>query len=60
MVNITYGLISSSSNAASEAQINPYGTDMIVLQDDDTTLAPFDAGDIGWVLTCTALVWLMM
>jgi hypothetical protein len=32
---------------------------------DEADLAPlmptaFDAGDICWILTCTALVWLMM
>lgn len=27
---------------------------------DDDSISAFDAGDIAWILTCTALVWLMM
>lgn len=58
MVNITYGLISSGTTVE-DAVINKLGTDMIVAQSDGT-LASFDSGDIAWVLTCSALVWLMI
>lgn len=58
MVNITYGLVTGGTTA-DDATINTAGTDMIVTQDDGT-LAAFDAGDIAWILTCTALVWLMI
>lgn len=58
MVNITYGLITSGTTV-DDAIINLSGTDMIVEQD-DMSLAPYDAGDIAWILTCTALVWLMI
>lgn len=58
MVNITYGAITSGTTV-DDAVIATSGTDMIVAQDDGT-LAPFDAGDIGFLLLCGALVWIMI
>ncbi|KAK4053333.1 hypothetical protein OIO90_003945 [Microbotryomycetes sp. JL221] len=62
MVNITYGFLEASSPSIDGTEpysINPSGTDLIATTADGTVTA-YDAGDIAWVLTCTALVWIMI
>lgn len=46
---------------ASQSRIlTPFGTDMIVTFGTDDGIAAYSPGDISWVLTCTALVFLMI
>ncbi|GAA5884023.1 hypothetical protein JCM16303_001363 [Sporobolomyces ruberrimus] len=62
MVNITYGNLvaeAATLEAGTNYQIQPGGTDMIVTYGDGA-VASYDPGDIAWLLTCTALVWLMI
>ncbi|KAG0655762.1 hypothetical protein C6P46_000724 [Rhodotorula mucilaginosa] len=64
MVNITYGeLVASAAQidaASGQAYaIQPSGTDMIVTTPAGK-VASYNPGDIAWLLTCTALVWLMI
>ena len=47
------------SNASGASVINPGGTDMIVTYDGGSSAA-YSPGDISWILTCTALVFLMI
>ncbi|GAA94019.1 uncharacterized protein L969DRAFT_22364 [Mixia osmundae IAM 14324] len=62
MVNITYGVISTPPQVTTADQatfLTSNGTDLITTQADGT-IAAFSPGDIAWVLTCTALVWIMI
>ncbi|KAM0754568.1 ammonium transporter [Meredithblackwellia eburnea MCA 4105] len=62
MVNITYGALQAQAEQAapgSNYNIVPSGTDLIATLPDGTTVA-YSPGDIGWVLACAALVWLMI
>ncbi|MCO5565261.1 hypothetical protein L7F22_018934 [Adiantum nelumboides] len=60
MVNITYGLIDAPGGLASTSKlISPFGTDMIVTLPNDG-IASFGSGDSAWILTCTALVFVMI
>ncbi|SCV67221.1 BQ2448_5867 [Microbotryum intermedium] len=63
MANITYGaLIDAASQVVAVGEpygINAAGTDLIVTSP-DYGVAAYSSGDIAWLLTCTALVWLMI
>ncbi|PWN20133.1 ammonium transporter [Microstroma glucosiphilum] len=64
MVNITYGALnapSASANAVDNA-IQTAGLDMIVTYGpaDAQMVAAYAPGDMAWILTCTALVLLMI
>ncbi|KAK4687861.1 ammonium transporter, Amt family, partial [Tremellales sp. Uapishka_1] len=58
MVNATYGSLSPASDADGAPVLNPLGTDVITTL--DGMVSAFDAGDIAWVLTCTALIIFML
>ncbi|GAA5945587.1 hypothetical protein JCM3775_000532 [Rhodotorula graminis] len=65
MVNITYGGLLASAAQVDPTTgetygIAPGGTDMIVTYGSDGQVAAYNPGDIAWILTCTALVWLMI
>lgn len=51
MVNLTYGYLE-------EGGINPLGPDLIATIDGESTA--YGSGDIAWVLTCGALIVLMV
>ncbi|TIB70609.1 transcription factor [Wallemia mellicola] len=53
MVNVTYGALNP------ENTIVPGGTDFIATQTTGEVNA-YNPGDMTWVLTCTALVWIMI
>lgn len=61
MVNITYGLAAGAEGAEAPEFIAPgiFGTDLIATLPDGT-ITTYSPGDISWVLTCTALVWIMI
>lgn len=60
MVNITYGLIDAPEGKASlSTLISAFGTDMIVSLPDDG-IASYGSGDSAWIMTCTALVFVMI
>ncbi|CAD6888137.1 unnamed protein product [Tilletia laevis] len=60
MVNITYGIISApDGTVAGSILISPNGTDMIVTWGEGQTAA-YNPGDMAWIMTCTALVWIMI
>ncbi|GAA5979287.1 hypothetical protein JCM11641_001983 [Rhodosporidiobolus odoratus] len=62
MVNLTYGnLVASGQQVApGEAyQIQPGGSDLIATLDGGEVVS-YNPGDIAWLLTSTALVWLMI
>ena len=52
MVNLTYGYLED------ETTINPIGPDLISTI--DGTSVAYGSGDIAWVLTCAALILLMV
>jgi len=62
MVNITYGLLSApDGTTAGSSLLSAQGTDMIVTYGpDDSLVIAYSPGDLAWILTCTALVWLMI
>lgn len=61
MVNITYGVLESPDGSAVSASRIANGTDIIVTYGpNNESIASYSPGDISWVLTCTALVWLMI
>ncbi|EST08770.1 Ammonium transporter AmtB-like domain protein [Kalmanozyma brasiliensis GHG001] len=62
MVNITYGVLSApDGTVAGSSNTLPLGTDIIVTYGPNNDMvASYSPGDISWVLTCTALVWLMI
>jgi Amt family ammonium transporter len=54
MVNITYGVLPQSGSP-----IDTQGTDMIVVSSSGSLVA-YNPGDLAWIMTCTALVFLMI
>lgn len=62
MVNLTYGLLNSPSGTDTSASslLTPNGTDLIATYDNGMSIATYNPGDISWILTCTALVWIMI
>lgn len=54
-----YGLLQAASQDTAPGDVYsilPSGTDLIATMADGS-VASYDAGDISWILTCTALVW---
>lgn len=55
-----YGLLYAPDGMANTSRLlSAQGTDLIVTYGDGQ-IAAYSPGDIAWVLTCTALVWLMI
>ncbi|GAA5858232.1 hypothetical protein JCM8547_005701 [Rhodosporidiobolus lusitaniae] len=62
MVNLTYGdLLADGQQVAvgDSYSIQPGGSDLIATLDGGEVVS-YNPGDIAWVLTCTALVWIMI
>jgi len=60
MVNLEYGILGGAAGATTPSYVaNQFGTDLIATLPDGTLVA-YSPGDISWVLTCTALVWIMI
>lgn len=60
MVNITYGLLDAPGGTQTGSRIiSGFGTDMIVSYGSNQ-IAAFSPGDMAWIMTCTALVFLMI
>ncbi|SOV09991.1 low affinity ammonium transporter [Ustilago sp. UG-2017a] len=61
MVNITYGVLQSPDGTTLGSSSIANGTDIIVTYGPaGESVASYNPGDISWVLTCTALVWIMI
>ncbi|PWN51831.1 putative low affinity ammonium transporter [Violaceomyces palustris] len=62
MVNITYGSLNNIDGTVASATVAvANGTDMIVtFGPDEASIVAYSPGDISWILTCTALVWIMI
>jgi len=59
-VDLRYGILGGEAGATAPSYVaNDFGTDLIATLPDGTLIA-YDPGDIAWVLTCTALVWIMI
>ncbi|KAK9898757.1 ammonium transporter [Cystobasidium minutum MCA 4210] len=60
MVNLTYGLLNvAAPTDPASASILP-GSDVIAVTEDGSTIAAYNPGDMAWILTCTALVFIMI
>ncbi|GAA5886996.1 hypothetical protein JCM6882_009410 [Rhodosporidiobolus microsporus] len=62
MVNLTYGnLVADGAQVAAgdPYSVQPGGTDLLATLDGGE-VAAYNPGDIAWLLTCTALVWIMI
>jgi len=61
MVNLTYGILQATEPSdPNSVQILPYGTDLIATDDNGNIVAAYNPGDMAWILTCTALVLIMI
>lgn len=63
-INQTYGLLEAAAagitaGSTDSYKILPSGTDLIITLSDGT-VASYSPGDLAWILTASALVWLMM
>lgn len=62
MVNVTYDACKQPPSFFASSVVNRISFvagDMIVTEESGT-VSVYNAGDIAWILTCTALVWLMI
>ncbi|PWN42723.1 putative low affinity ammonium transporter [Ceraceosorus guamensis] len=62
MVNITYGVLLAPDGATENSTLlTSQGTDLIVTYgSNNESIVAYNPGDLAWILTCTALVWLMI